>query len=138
METANIKKKTGLKRKSMEIDDIEIKDQQINDPTASNKNIDRQLEPDNVNVYKNKFEVPISLKKTFICSVTLLAVGITLFILGFISEVAIADPGRGLTFWILGGIVSIPGGYYSYQFYKARKTQDPDERSNILSEIPEL
>lgn len=125
-------------KNNLEIDDIEIKDQQINDPTASNKNIDRQLEPDNVNVYKNKFEVPISLKKTFICSVTLLAVGITLFILGFISEVAIADPGRGLTFWILGGIVSIPGGYYSYQFYKARKTQDPDERSNILSEIPEL
>ena len=125
-------------KNNLEIDDIEIKDQQINDPTASNKNIDRQLEPDNVNVYKNKFEVPISLKKTFICSVTLLAVGITLFILGIISEVAIADPGRGLTFWILGGIVSIPGGYYSYQFYKARKTQDPDERSNILSEIPEL
>ena len=123
---------------NLEIDEIEIKDENFKDPSKSNNTIEKQLEPENINAYREDFKVPNTLKKTFICSVTLLVVGITLFILGFISEVASADPGRGLTFWILGGVVSIPGGYYSYQFYKAKKSQDPDERSNILSEIPEL
>lgn len=85
-----------------------------------------------------KFKVPLSLKKTFICSSVLFIVGITLIILGFIEEIAEADPGKGITFWVLGGIILIPGGYYSYQFYKARRAKSYDERQEILDEIPEL
>jgi hypothetical protein len=123
-------------KNNLEIEDIEVKEEGKEERTQNN--IDKQLEPDQNNPYQEKFEVPLSLKKTFICSVTLLAVGITLFILGFISEVAEVDPGRGITFWVLGGVVTIPGGYYSYQFYLAKKSHNPEERSNILSEIPEL
>jgi len=85
-----------------------------------------------------KFNLPISLKKTFICSITLLSLGLTLLILGFIQDVQAADPGKGLTFWILGGIVIIPGGYYCYQFYKAKKAKSLEERDEILDEIPAL
>ena len=105
---------------------------------SKNNNIEINLEANNPDSNQEPFKVPVSLKKTFFCSITLLVVGITLFILGFINKVAYADPGRGLTFWILGGVVTIPGGYYSYQFYKAKKCQDIDRRNNILSEIPEL
>ena len=41
-------------------------------------------------------------------------------------------------FWVLGAIVIIPGGYYSYQFYKAKKTTDEYKRQDILDNIPEL
>jgi len=85
-----------------------------------------------------KFKVPPSLKKTFLCSMGLFMVGITLIILGCIEEVAEADPGKGITFWVLGSIVLIPGGYYTYQFYKAKKARTYDERQEILDEIPEL
>jgi hypothetical protein len=85
-----------------------------------------------------KFKVPPSLKKTFICSMVLFIIGITLIILGCIQEVAEADPGKGITFWVLGSIILIPGGYYTYQFYKARKARTYDERQEILDEIPEL
>jgi hypothetical protein len=85
-----------------------------------------------------KFQVPPHLKKTFICTMILAGLGLVLFILGFIQDVAAADPGKGITFWTLGGIVMIPGGYYAYQFYRAKKATNEDDRDNILNEIPEL
>lgn len=87
---------------------------------------------------EEKFQVPENLKKTFLCSLVLFIIGATLIGIGFIQDVAAADPGKGITFWTLGGIVMIPGGYYSYQFYKARKTRDVQERDDILNDIPEL
>jgi hypothetical protein len=85
-----------------------------------------------------KFKVPSNLKKTFICSLTLFLIGSILIILGCIQQVAAADPGKGITFWVLGSIVMIPGGYYSYQFYKAKKARNEEERNDILENIPEL
>ena len=85
-----------------------------------------------------KFQVPSNLKKTFIFSTVLFIVGTILIVLGFIEDVAAADPGKGITFWVLGGIILIPGGYYSYQFYRAKKTLDMNERDEILDNIPEL
>jgi hypothetical protein len=85
-----------------------------------------------------KFEVPVNLKKTFIFSMILLVVGLTLIGIGFIEDVRTADPGKGITFWVLGGIILIPGGYYSYQFYRAKKAQNMDERDEIFDQIPEL
>ena len=39
----------------------------------------------------------------------LAGLGIILIILGFINAIADATPGGGIMFWILGGIVIIPG-----------------------------
>ena len=122
-----------------------LRDEQINynitheqDNRASHSIEVNDESTDNDLIVVEKFEVPSNLKKTFIFSMVLFVVGLTLFILGFISQVATADPGKGITFWVLGGIVMIPGGYYSYQFYKARRTLNLEERDEILDQIPEL
>ena len=87
---------------------------------------------------ENKFIIPPTLKKTFFVSITLLLVGIVLIILGFIQSISTATPGGGIMFWVLGGIVLIPGGFYSFLFYKAKRTNDEYERDEIFSQIPEL
>lgn len=106
----------------------------IGDVNVNNNN---QYIPDEFD-RPERFEVPPHLKKTFICTVVLAGLGLILFILGFIKQVEAADPGKGITFWTLGAIVMVPGGYYSYKFYKAKKALDRDERDDILDEIPEL
>jgi hypothetical protein len=138
------------KSKREKSDQIEIKTRNELDGNNSklNKNPNNQRkiispmeineESDNDLQVVEKFEVPSSLKKTFIFTMILAVMGLTLFILGFIQDVAAADPGKGITFWVLGGIVMIPGGYYSYQFYKAKKARNMDERDEILEKIPEL
>ena len=96
------------------------------------------------NQSKNTNEKPVqslyppNLKKTFICSASLLLIGISLFILGFIEQVASNTPGDGILMWCLGIIVCIPGGYYSYQFYRARKAVSQQEKEDIFEEIPQI
>ena len=90
------------------------------------------------NTQIEKFKVPPNLKKTFIVTMILAGLGIILIVLGFINAIADATPGGGIMFWILGAIVIIPGGYYSYQFYKAKKATDEYVRQDILDNIPEL
>jgi len=87
---------------------------------------------------EERFEVPLNLKKTFICSLLLFILGFILIGIGFIEDIQAADPFEGITFWIIGGIVLIPGGYYTYQFCKARRSSDLQEREDILNDIPEL
>lgn len=86
----------------------------------------------------DKFQVPTHLKRTFICTLVLFFIGLILFILGFIQQISAADPAVGITFHVLGAIVMIPGGYYTYKFYKAKKARSLDERDEILEDIPEL
>jgi hypothetical protein len=121
--------------------DIEIVNN--NNNNNNNININKDNLPNNENNYSlnnqiSKFKVPQKLKKTFIVSLILAGLGIILIILGFINAIADATPGGGIMFWVLGTIVIIPGGYYSYQFYKAKKTTDEYKRQDILDNIPEL
>lgn len=85
-----------------------------------------------------KFKIPPELKKTFIVSLILALVGIALIIIGFINVISKSTPGGGIMFWILGGIVLIPGGFYWYQFYKAKKAKNKYARQDILDAIPQL
>ncbi|MCQ2816554.1 MAG: transmembrane domain-containing protein [archaeon] len=85
-----------------------------------------------------KLKVPPRLFKTFIVTTILALLGIVLIILGCIEEIAEKTPGRGIMFWVLGGIVIIPGGYYSYQFYKAKTAKNEFQRDDIFEDIPEL
>jgi len=115
---------------------INSKENNIDD--FNNNSNDINIITDNNFKNENKFVIPPTLKKTFFVSITLLLVGIILIILGFIQSIATATPGGGILFWILGGIVLIPGGFYSFLFYKAKRTTDEYERDEILSQIPEL
>jgi len=87
---------------------------------------------------KNKFKIPKQLKKTFIIVLILAILGITLIICGFIKAISDATPGGGIMFWVLGTVVMIPGGFYSYQFYRAKKAKEEYRRQDILDNIPQL
>jgi hypothetical protein len=60
-------------------------------------------------------EFPPLPKKTMACVFALFAVGIGLFILGFIEEVNDVDPTKGIMFWVLGVLVFSPGVFYTIQ-----------------------
>ena len=85
-----------------------------------------------------KFKIPPELKKTFIVVMILAILGVTLIICGFIKAISDATPGGGIMFWVLGTVVIIPGGFYSYQFYKAKKAKEEYRRQDILDNIPQL
>ena len=85
-----------------------------------------------------KFRIPPELKKTFIIVMILAVLGVTLIICGFIKAISDATPGGGIMFWVLGTVVIIPGGFYSYQFYKAKKAKEEYRRQDILDNIPQL
>ena len=85
-----------------------------------------------------KFKIPPELKKTFIIVMILAILGVTLIICGFIKAISDATPGGGIMFWVLGTVVIIPGGFYSYQFYKAKKAKEEYRRQDILDNIPQL
>ena len=85
-----------------------------------------------------KFKIPPELKKTFIIVIILAILGVTLIICGFIKAISDATPGGGIMFWVLGTVVIIPGGFYSYQFYKAKKAKEEYRRQDILDNIPQL
>ena len=131
---------------SIEHDDIKVEveggnqkyDYLQNDNRMSNLEISNMDKTDNDIMQRPKFKVPPSLWKTFVCSLTLFVLGCTLIGIGFIDSVAAADPGKGITFWTIGSIVLIPGGYYTYQFWRAKRSMSDDEREDIFNEIPEL
>lgn len=85
-----------------------------------------------------KSRVPPNLLKTFIVTVVLAGIGVVLIILGCIQSIAKHTPGEGIMFWVLGSIVIIPGGFYTYQFFKAYRSHDDFEREKIFDQIPEL
>ena len=85
-----------------------------------------------------KFKIPPELKKTFIIVMILAVLGVTLIVCGFIKAISDATPGGGIMFWVLGTVVIIPGGFYSYQFYKAKKAKEEYRRQDILDNIPQL
>ena len=131
---------TNQKNNELEIINKKINTTNENNFDDFNNNSIDNNNTTNHNNFKNdnKFIIPPTLKKTFFVSITLLLVGIVLIILGFIQSISTATPGGGIMFWVLGGIVLIPGGFYSFLFYKAKRTTDEYERDEIFSQIPEL
>ena len=142
----NISKNEKKENELIDNDDINIEEnpkvknekeglKNNNNTIINNMNIQNN---DNNIIFPTKFKIPLRLKKTFIVSLILAGLGVVLIMLGFINAIADATPGGGIMFWVLGAIVIIPGGYYSYQFYKAKKTTDEYKRQDILDNIPEL
>ena len=88
--------------------------------------------------FNNKFTIPQELKKTYMITIILTITGIILTICGIIKAIIIKKIGGGLMFWILAILVLIPGGFYSFQFYRARHCEREYERQEILDSIPKL
>ena len=85
-----------------------------------------------------KFNIPPDLKKTFIFTIILTIIGIILIICGIIKAIFAQRIMGGIMFWILSILVLIPGGFYSFQFYKAKISKQNYERQEILDSIPRL
>lgn len=127
--------------------DIELEEKGVSDVTnnyndhryeiSGNNKTDEEDDRDLRQGEYEKFNIPAELKKTFIITSILFIVGSVLIGIGFIEQIRQDVPGVSISMWSLGGICFIPGGYYSYQFYKAYKAQG-DNRLDILDQIPQL
>lgn len=87
---------------------------------------------------RKSFHLPRKLKRTFCCVISLLVLGIILFIIGVLKVTYFNSLEEGIPFFVIGLIVLVPGVFYTYQFFKARFIEDVDERHEIFSDIPQL
>ena len=125
-------------RPKIESEDFQI--QNLEENNTHKINIDKSIIK-NHKFKKNsieKFRVPPELKKTFIIALILAILGVILIVCGCIKAISDRTPGGGIMFWVLGSIVIIPGGFYSFQFYMAKNTKQRYRRKIILDNIPRL
>ena len=87
---------------------------------------------------RKSFHLPRKLKRTFCCVISLLVLGLIMFIIGILKVSYQESLNEGIPFFVIGVIVLIPGVFYTYQFFKARFIADVDDRHEILSDIPQL
>ena len=67
-----------------------------------------------------------------------LIVGIILILLGVVKLTTEWGIINGNILLFLGFVVTVPGGYYGYQFYRAKTATSDYERKEILDSIPRI
>lgn len=87
----------------------------------------------------NKTEY-IPIPKRLVCfSLTFLVIGIIFLSVGLNDYFnAEDDRARAMSFLIFGSLMFVPGVYYIYQVYLACVAGSPEEREDILSDIPNI
>lgn len=89
------------------------------------------------NLKKNKF-LPIP-KNILFLSVLLLIIGTVFLPIGVNDFLNTPDQKiRGLAFLIFGSLMFLPGFYYSFQLYRACMAGSPEERAEILEDLPQI
>ncbi len=83
-------------------------------------------------------KIPKKLFKTFLCALSLFIVGLISIGVAIYKFAKTDEIYTGIAFIFLGIITLIPGGYYLYQFVKAKRQKDIDKRREVLEDIPEL
>ena len=142
------------KENSLEyLEEVNSKNSDLNSPKSEDNNIlqikeekkQNQNEIENLknvktenNNINKEFIIPPELKKTYKITIFLTIIGIILVLSGIAKAVIIKRISGGIMFWILAFLVLIPGGFYSYQFYKAKTSKREYERQEILDSIPKL
>ena len=96
----------------------------------NNNNDDEEL------IQPNEFKLSNNLKKTFYCVIILSILGILLLLFGIEELIRREDSKTFICLSILSLIVSIPGFFYLFQFFKAFKEKDENRRNEILNDIP--
>jgi len=74
--------------------------------------------------------------KTVLLTIFLLITGLGFMIAGVISLMNKSDSGKTWTFLLFGVFLTIPGGYYSIYLMQAYRADTPQEREEILDQIP--
>lgn len=78
-------------------------------------------------------------KKLIFLSVSLLIIGIIFLPIGLNDYLNTPDQKwRGLSFLIFGCLMFVPGLYYTFQIYRACIAGTPEERADILEDIPSV
>lgn len=120
---------------------------------ASNPNPDNRILPNDLSEFpqrKQDFEnsrpktpklntkpfMPIP-KRIIIMSLILLVIGTSFLISGLVDYYE-GDRERGIAFIVFGCLMFIPGLYYTYQVYLACVAGTPEERQEILEDIPQI
>ena len=98
----------------------------------------KNVKIENNNNSNDEFIIPPELKKTYRVTILLTITGIILILSGILKAVITKKLLGGLMFWILSILVLIPGGFYSYQFYRAKSSIRKYERQEIFDSIPKL
>ena len=93
------------------------------------------MEHENFIQFLYRRDVP---KRAVMLAFIFVILGLFLFLLGFNEEMQEWDPFGGFIFWGAGLILFLPGCYFSGKLIQAFLARDPEVRSNILREIPEL
>ena len=134
-----------LDEENPNISEIDINKSENNNIFTENKNKFKSeneklkvAKIDNSNHSNNEFIIPSDLHKTLVITIILTVVGIILIIAGLIKAIIVQRILGGIMFWILATLVLIPGGFYSYQFIRAKMTKTNYERQEILDSIPRL
>lgn len=100
-----------------------------------NESYDQQSQALEAEEVRLKLNPPFPIRLLLV-SIGLLVLGGILIFSGFIAELfALEDKTKGIACWVLGGIIFVPGAYYSCLFYRAWRTKNPDERQRIMKEL---
>lgn len=76
-------------------------------------------------------------KKIILICAFLFISGGGFLIAGFIDYfLEVGEKWRGIMFFVIGSLLFIPGLYYSYFLFEAYRASSPEERQQILDEIP--
>lgn len=84
----------------------------------------------------NRLFSPIP-KKIVIMSLLLFVIGSSFLISGLVDYFH-DDRERGIAFIVFGSLMFIPGIFYTYQIYLACTAGTPEERQEILDDIPNI
>lgn len=85
--------------------------------------------------YRHKDFTPIP-KKIIFLPLFLLIVGMTFIFVGIGSYLGKEETQKIASFLVFGCILSIPGCYYTFQVIQAWRAETPEEREEILDDIP--
>ena len=129
------------------IDDEDSKSNEINQ-----KNINLDINNDNdikqpnedhfeidhrgLQMYKPRTQFTSIPIKTLVLSIFLLITGISFIIAGIVSLVNHDENSKTISFLAFGSVLAIPGIYYTIQLCQAYIAETPEERQEILDDIP--
>ena len=128
----------SINEKSTTSSEVNFVDKKIKNFIPEEKIKDKTLNHIQKVKAKKEFKIPSNLKRTFKFIIALSIIGIILFFCGILKAILQKNILGGIFFWILSLLVLIPGGFYSYQFYKAKRAKTEFERQEILDKIPKL
>ena len=76
-------------------------------------------------------------KRIVLLSLVLFIIGSS-FLMSGLFDYFQGDRERGIAFVVFGSLMFIPGLYYTYQVYLACTAGTPEERQEILEDIPQI